>query len=41
MVRARDLFEMRLIFEPATVALACQRATDEELAQIRQKAERM
>ncbi len=32
---------MRLIFEPATVALACQRATDEELAQIRQKAERM
>ena len=26
---------------PATVALACQRATDEELAQIRQKAERM
>ena len=40
-VRARDLFEMRLIFEPATVALACQRATDEELAQIRQKAERM
>ena len=40
-VRARDLFEMRLIFEPATVALACQRATDEELRQIRQKAERM
>ena len=33
-VRARD---RRL----ATVALACQRATDEELAQIRQKAERM
>ena len=29
-VRARDLFEMRLIFEPATVALACQRATDEQ-----------
>ena len=26
---------MRLIFEPATVALACQRATDEELRQIR------
>ena len=40
-VRARDLFEMRLIFEPATVALACQRGTDEELRQIRQKAERM
>ena len=40
-VRARDLFEMRLIFEPATVALACQRASDEELRQIQQKAERM
>lgn len=39
--RARDLFEMRLIFEPATVALACQRATDEELRQIQKKAERM
>ena len=39
-VRARDLFEMRLIFEPATVALACQRASDEELRQIRQRAER-
>ena len=25
-IRARDLFEMRLIFEPATVALACRRA---------------
>lgn len=40
-VRAKDLFEMRLIFEPATVALACLRATDEELEQIRRKAERM
>jgi DNA-binding FadR family transcriptional regulator len=40
-VRAKDLFEMRLIFEPATVALACQRATDEELSQICRKAERM
>lgn len=39
--RARDLFEMRLIFEPATVALACQRASDEELRQIQGKAERM
>lgn len=39
--RARDLFEMRLIFEPATVALACQRATDEELQQIQRKAERV
>ena len=40
-VRAKDLFEMRLIFEPATVALACLRATDEELEQIRKKAERV
>ena len=36
--RAKDLFEMRLIFEPATAALACQRATDEELRQIQKKA---
>lgn len=40
-VRAKDLFEMRLIFEPATAALACLRATDEELEQIRKKAERV
>ena len=40
-VRAKDLFEMRLIFEPATVAMACQRATDEELRQIQKKADRM
>ena len=40
-IRAKDLFEMRLIFEPATVALACQRASDEELQQIVRKAERM
>ncbi|MBQ9734064.1 MAG: FadR family transcriptional regulator, partial [Clostridia bacterium] len=40
-IRASDLFEMRLIFEPATVALACQRASDEELENIRRKAERM
>lgn len=40
-VRAKDLFEMRLIFEPATVALACQRATDEELQSILKKAQRM
>lgn len=39
--RARDLFEMRFIFEPATVALACRRATAEELQQIQRKAERM
>lgn len=40
-VRAKDLFEMRLIFEPATVALACQRGTDEELQQILKRARRM
>ena len=40
-VRAKDLFEMRLIFEPATVSLACQRASDEELEQIRRKAQRV
>ena len=40
-VRAKDLFEMRLIFEPATVALSCQRASDEELRLIRRKAERV
>ena len=40
-VRVKDLFEMRLIFEPATVALACQRGTEEELRQIQKKAERM
>lgn len=40
-VRAKDLFEMRLIFEPATVSLACLRASDEELQQIQKKADRM
>lgn len=40
-VRAKDLFEMRLIFEPATVALACLRATDDELAQIEKRAQRV
>jgi len=40
-VRAKDLFEMRLIFEPATVALACQRASDEELQQIQHRAEKV
>ena len=40
-VRAKDLFEMRLIFEPATVALACQRGTEEELRQIQKMAARM
>ena len=40
-VRAKDLFEMRLIFEPETVALACRRASDEELEGIRKKALRV
>ena len=40
-VRAKDLFEMRLIFEPATVALARWQASDEELRQILKKVERM
>lgn len=40
-VRAKDLFEMRLIFEPATIALACQRASAEELEAIRKKALRV
>jgi DNA-binding FadR family transcriptional regulator len=40
-IRAKDLFEMRLIFEPATVALACERASDEELAQLCRKAHRV
>ena len=40
-VRAKDLFEMRLIFEPATAALACRRASDEELKQIARKAEQV
>ena len=40
-VRAKDLFEMRLIFEPATVALDCQRATDDELRQIAREAQRV
>lgn len=30
----RDLFELRSIFEPAAAELACQRATEEELADI-------
>lgn len=35
-VRLRDLYETRLMFEPPTAALACQRATDKELAYILQ-----
>ena len=37
----RDLFELRSIFEPKAARLACQRATDEELRQIKKKADRM
>ncbi len=33
-VQAKDLYELRLIFEPATAKLACMRATDEERAAI-------
>ena len=40
-LRARDLLETRLILEPAAVALACERASDEELEQIRRKAQRV
>ena len=40
-VRAKDLFEMRLIFEPATVALACLRATDDEIEKKAQRMERI
>ena len=32
--RVRDLFEARLLFEPKIAALACKRATDEELDSI-------
>ena len=38
-VRARDLFEMRLIFEPEAAYYAAQRATDAELERIRRYAE--
>ncbi len=33
-VTLRDLYETRLIFEPEAAALACKRATDEEIAEI-------
>lgn len=33
-VTLRDLYEARMIFEPETAALACMRATDEEIANI-------
>ena len=33
-VTLRDLYETRMIFEPEAAALACRRATDEEIAHI-------
>ncbi len=33
-ITLRDLYETRLIFEPEAAALACKRATDEEIAEI-------
>ena len=33
-MRLKDLYEMRLIFEPMCAALACQRASDEEIEEI-------
>lgn len=35
-VRLRDLYETRLMFEPPMTALACQRATDQEIEHILQ-----
>ena len=40
-IRVKDLFEMRLIFEPYTAALACERATGGELEQIRRQFDRV
>ena len=40
-MRLKDLFEMRLMFEPQCIALACERATDEELLYIRAQGERV
>ena len=40
-IRVKDLFEMRLIFEPYTAALACERATDGELEQIGRQFDRV
>lgn len=33
-MRLKDLYEMRLIFEPVCIAMACQRASDEEIEEI-------
>lgn len=40
-MRLKDLFEMRLMFEPHCIALACERATDEELLFIRAQGEKV
>lgn len=39
-VQLRDLFELRAVFEPEIAALACRRATTEELADILAQGER-
>lgn len=39
--RLRDLYEARLLFEPEITALACHRATDEELSNIIQMGRRV
>ena len=33
-IRLKDLYEARLLFEPELTAIACRRATDEEIAEI-------
>ena len=33
-IRLKDLYEARLLFEPEMAAIACRRATDEEIANI-------
>lgn len=38
-MEVRDLYELRIIFEPHTAALACRRATDSELREIAELAE--
>lgn len=40
-LRLNDLFELRMMFEPQTAALACLRASEEELADIREKARQL
>lgn len=40
-VRLSDLYEMRLMFEPQSVRIACERASDEELSAIEAQAKRV